>query len=117
MVRAGRPVAGSEGVQPMLATPDGGRLRSGPDWAYEYKLDRGARVRAFAQCFPASLAVKRRQIRRTREVVHPRRRLGHHGDRAAEYRNRALRRRRHQRDPTIRRAQCSSLSWQLCDYA
>jgi bifunctional non-homologous end joining protein LigD len=23
----------------MLAKPDGGRLRSGPDWAYEYKLD------------------------------------------------------------------------------
>src|ERR1700761_6984479 len=26
-------------VEPMLANPDGGRLRSGPEWAYEYKLD------------------------------------------------------------------------------
>jgi bifunctional non-homologous end joining protein LigD len=26
-------------VEPMLAKPDGGRLRSGPDWTYEYKLD------------------------------------------------------------------------------
>ena len=26
-------------VEPMLAKPDGGRLRSGPPWAYEYKLD------------------------------------------------------------------------------
>ncbi len=26
-------------VQPMLAAPDGGRLREGPEWAYEYKLD------------------------------------------------------------------------------
>jgi bifunctional non-homologous end joining protein LigD len=26
-------------VEPMLAKPDGGRLRSGPEWAYEYKLD------------------------------------------------------------------------------
>jgi hypothetical protein len=26
-------------VEPMLAMPDGGRLRSGPEWAYEYKLD------------------------------------------------------------------------------
>jgi bifunctional non-homologous end joining protein LigD len=26
-------------VEPMLAKPDGGRLRSGPEWIYEYKLD------------------------------------------------------------------------------
>ena len=26
-------------VEPMLAKPDGGRLRSGPEWTYEYKLD------------------------------------------------------------------------------
>ncbi|MET0233260.1 MAG: DNA ligase D [Kibdelosporangium sp.] len=26
-------------IEPMLAKPDGGRLRSGSDWAYEYKLD------------------------------------------------------------------------------
>ncbi|MEQ0559687.1 DNA ligase D [Amycolatopsis sp. NEAU-NG30] len=26
-------------VAPMLAKPDGGRLRTGPEWAYEYKLD------------------------------------------------------------------------------
>ncbi len=26
-------------VSPMLAGPDGGRLREGPEWAYEYKLD------------------------------------------------------------------------------
>ncbi|AGM07098.1 DNA ligase D [Amycolatopsis keratiniphila] len=26
-------------VSPMLASPDGGRLREGPEWAYEYKLD------------------------------------------------------------------------------
>jgi bifunctional non-homologous end joining protein LigD len=26
-------------IEPMLAKPDGGRLRSGPEWAYEYKLD------------------------------------------------------------------------------
>ncbi len=26
-------------VEPMLAKADGGRLRSGPEWAYEYKLD------------------------------------------------------------------------------
>ncbi|MEV7040896.1 DNA ligase D [Amycolatopsis sp. NPDC051061] len=26
-------------VEPMLAKPDGGRLRSGAEWAYEYKLD------------------------------------------------------------------------------
>ncbi|MCR6484866.1 DNA ligase D [Amycolatopsis sp. OK19-0408] len=26
-------------VDPMLAKADGGRLRSGPEWAYEYKLD------------------------------------------------------------------------------
>jgi hypothetical protein len=26
-------------VEPMLAKPDGGTLRSGPAWAYEYKLD------------------------------------------------------------------------------
>jgi len=26
-------------VTPMLAKPDGGRLRAGPEWAYEYKLD------------------------------------------------------------------------------
>ncbi|WP_414937910.1 DNA ligase D [Amycolatopsis sp. cmx-11-51] len=26
-------------VEPMLAKPDGGRLREGPEWAYEYKLD------------------------------------------------------------------------------
>ncbi|WP_198680823.1 DNA ligase D [Lentzea terrae] len=30
-------------VDPMLAKPDGGRLREGPQWAYEYKLD-GYRV-------------------------------------------------------------------------
>ena len=28
-----------EWIEPMLAKPDGGRLRSGPEWAYEYKLD------------------------------------------------------------------------------
>ncbi len=28
-----------EWIKPMLAKPDGGRLREGPDWAYEYKLD------------------------------------------------------------------------------
>nr|WP_192741342.1 DNA ligase D [Amycolatopsis roodepoortensis] len=28
-----------EWVEPMLAKPDGGRLREGPEWAYEYKLD------------------------------------------------------------------------------
>jgi bifunctional non-homologous end joining protein LigD len=28
-----------EWVEPMLAKADGGRLREGPDWAYEYKLD------------------------------------------------------------------------------
>jgi bifunctional non-homologous end joining protein LigD len=28
-----------EWVEPMLAKADGGRLRSGPEWAYEYKLD------------------------------------------------------------------------------
>jgi bifunctional non-homologous end joining protein LigD len=26
-------------IEPMLAKPDGGRLRSGAEWAYEYKLD------------------------------------------------------------------------------
>lgn len=26
-------------IDPMLAKPDGGRLREGPQWAYEYKLD------------------------------------------------------------------------------
>lgn len=26
-------------IEPMLAKPDGGRLRSAPGWAYEYKLD------------------------------------------------------------------------------
>jgi hypothetical protein len=26
-------------VEPMLAKPDGGRLPSEPDWAYDYKLD------------------------------------------------------------------------------
>jgi bifunctional non-homologous end joining protein LigD len=26
-------------IEPMLAKADGGRLREGPDWAYEYKLD------------------------------------------------------------------------------
>jgi bifunctional non-homologous end joining protein LigD len=26
-------------IEPMLAKPDGGRLRSGPEWIYEYKLD------------------------------------------------------------------------------
>lgn len=26
-------------IEPMLAKPDGGRLRTGPAWAYEYKLD------------------------------------------------------------------------------
>src|SRR3712207_4643723 len=26
-------------IEPMLAKPDRGRLPSGPDWAYEYKLD------------------------------------------------------------------------------
>lgn len=26
-------------VSPMLASPDGGQLREGPEWAYEYKLD------------------------------------------------------------------------------
>jgi bifunctional non-homologous end joining protein LigD len=26
-------------IEPMLAKPDGGRLRSGPEWSYEYKLD------------------------------------------------------------------------------
>jgi bifunctional non-homologous end joining protein LigD len=26
-------------IEPMLAKPDGGRLREGPDWTYEYKLD------------------------------------------------------------------------------
>lgn len=30
-------------IDPMLAKPDGGRLREGPRWAYEYKLD-GYRV-------------------------------------------------------------------------
>lgn len=30
-------------MDPMLAKPDGGRLREGPQWAYEYKLD-GYRV-------------------------------------------------------------------------
>lgn len=30
-------------IDPMLAKPDGGRLREGPQWAYEYKLD-GYRV-------------------------------------------------------------------------
>ncbi|ONI88299.1 DNA ligase D, partial [Actinosynnema sp. ALI-1.44] len=28
-----------EWISPMLAKPDGGRLRSGPEWTYEYKLD------------------------------------------------------------------------------
>ncbi|CRK57032.1 ATP-dependent DNA ligase clustered with Ku protein, LigD [Alloactinosynnema sp. L-07] len=26
-------------IEPMLAKPDGGRLRTGPNWSYEYKLD------------------------------------------------------------------------------
>src|ERR1700738_4091134 len=26
-------------VEPMLTKPDGSRLRSGPEWTYEYKLD------------------------------------------------------------------------------
>jgi bifunctional non-homologous end joining protein LigD len=26
-------------IDPMLAKPDGGRQREGPQWAYEYKLD------------------------------------------------------------------------------
>jgi bifunctional non-homologous end joining protein LigD len=26
-------------VEPMLANPDGGRLRSGPQWTYEVKPD------------------------------------------------------------------------------
>ncbi len=33
--RAGAPAW----VKPMLAKPDGGQLREGPEWAYEYKLD------------------------------------------------------------------------------
>lgn len=32
-------------IEPMLATPDGGRLPSGPEWAYEYKLDGTPQVR------------------------------------------------------------------------
>ena len=32
-------------IDPMLAKPDGGRLREGPQWTYEYKLD-GYRVAA-----------------------------------------------------------------------
>ncbi|QXV55803.1 DNA ligase D [Amycolatopsis sp. TNS106] len=36
----GRDEANTPGwVEPMLAKPDGGRLRAGPEWAYEYKLD------------------------------------------------------------------------------
>lgn len=36
----GREEASTPGwVEPMLAKPDGGRLREGPEWAYEYKLD------------------------------------------------------------------------------
>ncbi|MFJ7218899.1 DNA ligase D [Amycolatopsis sp. NPDC098790] len=36
-VRAASQVPGW--ITPMLAKPDGGRLRAGPEWAYEYKLD------------------------------------------------------------------------------
>jgi bifunctional non-homologous end joining protein LigD len=32
-----------EWTKPMLAKPDGGQLRSGPQWTYEYKLDFCAR--------------------------------------------------------------------------
>jgi bifunctional non-homologous end joining protein LigD len=32
-------------VEPMLANTDGGRLRSGKEWAYEYKLDFCTRFR------------------------------------------------------------------------
>jgi ATP-dependent DNA ligase len=39
MARAGSRWLVPEWMQPMLAKPDGGRLRSGPNWAYEYKLD------------------------------------------------------------------------------
>lgn len=34
-----------EWVEPMLAKADGGRLRAGPEWAYEYKLDLCTRSR------------------------------------------------------------------------
>ncbi|MCE7003012.1 DNA ligase D [Kibdelosporangium philippinense] len=40
MARSARGQAGvPDWVEPMLAKPDRGRLPSGPDWAYEYKLD------------------------------------------------------------------------------
>ncbi|QXV56577.1 hypothetical protein CVV72_05780 [Amycolatopsis sp. TNS106] len=32
-------------VEPMVAKPDGGRLRESPEWTYEYKLDGSAWVR------------------------------------------------------------------------
>jgi bifunctional non-homologous end joining protein LigD len=32
-------------VESMLAKADGGRLREGPEWAYEYKLDGTSQVR------------------------------------------------------------------------
>lgn len=35
----GSPARVPDWVEPMLAKPDGGRLRTGPGWAYEYKLD------------------------------------------------------------------------------
>ncbi|WP_372659860.1 non-homologous end-joining DNA ligase [Amycolatopsis kentuckyensis] len=40
MATQGDPAGGVPAwIEPMLATPDGGRLPSGPEWAYEYKLD------------------------------------------------------------------------------
>jgi bifunctional non-homologous end joining protein LigD len=56
-------------VEPMLAKADGGRLRSGPEWAYEYKLDG---YRACMQIVPDGTTVltSRNGIDFTREFAH-----------------------------------------------
>ncbi|MEU3628961.1 hypothetical protein AB0E54_41995, partial [Amycolatopsis coloradensis] len=51
--RAGSQVPGW--IEPMLATSDGGRLKEGPEWAYEYKLDG---YRCCMQVAPALLLVE-----------------------------------------------------------
>ncbi|MEV5721905.1 hypothetical protein AB0L41_49340 [Amycolatopsis mediterranei] len=40
----------------MLAKADGGRLKEGPVWAYEYKLDGTSQVRGFPEGNPVEPA-------------------------------------------------------------
>lgn len=43
-------------IAPLLAKADGGRLREGPEWAYEYELGGTSQVRGFLEGNPVEPA-------------------------------------------------------------